>query len=111
MLPACGSDMALAGLIRDGRTEILQEMYAEWPFFQVYIDMLEMVLAKSDLTLPHITSVLEKNTSWTIDSLASCISDGISDRQSDRRRTAIMVIGCSSSVYGALRICAATVSP
>ena len=60
MLPAwLGSDMALAGLIRDGRTEVLQEMYAEWPFFQVYIDMLEMVLAKSDPDIAaHYESVL-----------------------------------------------------
>ena len=60
MLPAwLGSDTALAGLIRDGRTEILQEMYAEWPFFRVYIDMLEMVLAKSDPDIAaHYESVL-----------------------------------------------------
>ena len=42
--------------------EILQEMYAEWPFFQVYIDMLEMVLAKSDPDIAVQACSQEKNT-------------------------------------------------
>ena len=60
MLPAwLGSDEALADAMRDGRADILREMYAEWPFFQVYIDMLEMVLAKSDPDIAaHYESVL-----------------------------------------------------
>jgi phosphoenolpyruvate carboxylase len=60
MLPAwLGSDEALADAMRDGRADMLREMYAEWPFFQVYIDMLEMVLAKSDPDIAaHYESVL-----------------------------------------------------
>ncbi len=48
MLPAwLGSDAALAqGLVQD--KERLQGMYRDWPFFRVYINMLEMVLAKTD---------------------------------------------------------------
>lgn len=48
MLPAwLGSDRALAqGLEKD--TQRLQQMLTDWPFFRVYIDMLEMVLAKTD---------------------------------------------------------------
>ncbi len=60
MLPAwLGSDMGLIGALRDGRTDSLREMYAEWPFFQVYVDMLEMVLAKADPDIAaHYESVL-----------------------------------------------------
>ena len=60
MLPAwLGSDMALIEALRDGRTELLREMYSEWPFFQVYVDMLEMVLAKADPDIAaHYESVL-----------------------------------------------------
>lgn len=49
MLPAwLGSDEALSDYLRHGGRDLLRTMYAEWTFFQVYIDMLEMVLAKSD---------------------------------------------------------------
>jgi phosphoenolpyruvate carboxylase len=49
MLPAwLGSDSALKAAVATGKLEQLREMYAEWPFFTSYVDMLEMVLAKSD---------------------------------------------------------------
>jgi phosphoenolpyruvate carboxylase len=49
MLPAwLGSDSALKTAVSTGKLEQLREMYAEWPFFTSYVDMLEMVLAKSD---------------------------------------------------------------
>ena len=49
MLPAwLGSDEALAKVIDAGKLEALQDMYRQWPFFRTYIDMLEMVLSKSD---------------------------------------------------------------
>jgi len=49
MLPAwLGSDSALRGVMEQGRVDELRRMYREWPFFTSYIDMLEMVLAKSD---------------------------------------------------------------
>ncbi|MAK92721.1 MAG: phosphoenolpyruvate carboxylase [Oleibacter sp.] len=49
MLPAwLGSDEALAKAIDAGKLEALQDMYRQWPFFRTYIDMLEMVLSKSD---------------------------------------------------------------
>ena len=49
MLPAwLGSGDALATAINNGEAQQLQHMYQSWPFFQAFIDMLEMVLAKSD---------------------------------------------------------------
>ena len=48
MLPAwLGSDVALAqGIEKD--LDRMRQMIRQWPFFRVYIDMLEMVLAKTD---------------------------------------------------------------
>lgn len=52
MLPAwLGADEALQDSIDQGHLPLLQSMYAEWPFFRTYIDMLEMVLSKSDADL------------------------------------------------------------
>ncbi|MBA4501381.1 phosphoenolpyruvate carboxylase [Marinobacterium marinum] len=52
MLPAwLGSGAALKMAITDEQLPLLHEMYREWPFFQSWIDMLEMVLAKSDVNI------------------------------------------------------------
>jgi len=52
MLPAwLGSDTALSQAIDGGELPRLQHMYRNWPFFRTYIDMLEMVLAKSDISI------------------------------------------------------------
>ncbi|AOA56937.1 phosphoenolpyruvate carboxylase [Acinetobacter larvae] len=49
MLPAwLGTGAALKQVIEQGEQAILDEMLAEWPYFQTLIDMLEMVLSKSD---------------------------------------------------------------
>jgi phosphoenolpyruvate carboxylase len=49
MLPAwLGSETALKEFIDQGRLGELQAMTKDWPFFQTYIDMLEMVLSKAD---------------------------------------------------------------
>jgi phosphoenolpyruvate carboxylase len=49
MLPAwLGSDEALAEVLNSEKSEVLDEMFAEWPFFKTHIDMLEMVVAKGD---------------------------------------------------------------
>jgi phosphoenolpyruvate carboxylase len=48
MLPAwLGSDSALDEAVTD-QLPLLHGMYRDWPFFRANIDMLEMVLAKSD---------------------------------------------------------------
>ncbi len=52
MLPSwLGSDEALQQAVLEGKKEMLQEMLAQWPFFDTHIDMLEMVLAKADLEI------------------------------------------------------------
>ena len=49
MLPAwLGGDEAIKSALEEGKTEILQTMIKEWPFFKTHIDMLEMVVAKAD---------------------------------------------------------------
>ena len=51
MLPAwLGTDRALQGLDAK-QLDTLREMMRDWPFFQMQIDMLEMVLAKADASL------------------------------------------------------------
>jgi phosphoenolpyruvate carboxylase len=40
-----------------GQLPLLKEMYANWPFFQGTIDLIEMVLAKAD---PAISMLYEK---------------------------------------------------
>ncbi len=49
MLPAwLGSERALQEYINDGKLTQLQDMSKHWPFFQTFIEMLEMVLSKTD---------------------------------------------------------------
>ncbi|HJN51939.1 MAG: phosphoenolpyruvate carboxylase [Pseudomonadales bacterium] len=50
MLPAwLGTDKALSEFKKLGKLHLLQEMLDEWPFFNTQINMLERVLAKSDM--------------------------------------------------------------
>jgi len=52
MLPSwLGSDVALEEAFRNDKVPVLREMMQQWPFFKTYVDMLEMVLAKSDLRI------------------------------------------------------------
>ncbi|TCM65094.1 phosphoenolpyruvate carboxylase type 1 [Acinetobacter calcoaceticus] len=49
MLPAwLGTGAAINQVIQQGDKALLDEMLTEWPYFQTLIDMLEMVLSKSD---------------------------------------------------------------
>ncbi|ATO19170.1 phosphoenolpyruvate carboxylase [Acinetobacter sp. LoGeW2-3] len=49
MLPAwLGTGAALNEVLDQGQRATLDEMLAEWPYFQTLIDMLEMVLSKAD---------------------------------------------------------------
>jgi len=52
MLPAwLGTDQALSQDLGGKDWFVLKEMISEWPFFQTQIDMLEMVLAKTDVEI------------------------------------------------------------
>jgi phosphoenolpyruvate carboxylase len=52
MLPAwLGMGEALAAAIDAGDLPMLQDMYREWPFFRVTLDLIEMVLAKAELVI------------------------------------------------------------
>ncbi|MCW9051555.1 MAG: phosphoenolpyruvate carboxylase [Motiliproteus sp.] len=58
MLPAwLGSDEALSNALNSDRRAIMEEMIEQWPFFRAYIDMLEMVLAKTE---PEIVEYYEQ---------------------------------------------------
>ena len=49
MLPAwLGTGAAINQMIAQGQKPLLEEMLQHWPYFQTLIDMLEMVLSKSD---------------------------------------------------------------
>ncbi|WP_343316408.1 phosphoenolpyruvate carboxylase [Acinetobacter soli] len=49
MLPAwLGTGAAINQVIDENKKPLLDEMLAEWPYFQTLIDMLEMVLSKAD---------------------------------------------------------------
>lgn len=49
MLPAwLGTGAALNEVLNQGQRATLDEMLAQWPYFQTLIDMLEMVLSKAD---------------------------------------------------------------
>lgn len=50
MLPAwLGGEEALEKAFAEGKEQVLREMLSGWPFFETYIDMMEMVLAKADI--------------------------------------------------------------
>ena len=60
VLPAwLGIGAGLEAACAKGYKEELQAMYREWPFFQCTIDLIEMVLAKSDISIAkHYDEVL-----------------------------------------------------
>jgi len=54
MVPAwLGADEALAQAHKNetGQSKLLQEMYQQWPFFRTYIDMLDMIIGKTDVDI------------------------------------------------------------
>ena len=58
LLPAwLGVGEALAHAQKEGRTEELQTMFRDWPFFHAFLDMVEMVLAKGD---PDVAAMYDR---------------------------------------------------
>ncbi|GAB4814757.1 hypothetical protein N2152v2_001803 [Parachlorella kessleri] len=53
-----GLGEALRSMIEAGKLELLQEMYQNWMFFRVLIDMLEMIFAKAD---PRVVKLYERH--------------------------------------------------
>ena len=53
-----GIGEALKAVIDDGKEKMLTDMYQNWTFFRVTLDMLEMVFAKAD---PKIVKVYERH--------------------------------------------------
>lgn len=50
LLPAwLGAGRALRKALDEGKKPLLSEMYRDWPFFRSAVDLIEMVLAKTDL--------------------------------------------------------------
>ncbi|XP_051145691.1 phosphoenolpyruvate carboxylase 4 [Andrographis paniculata] len=60
VLPAwLGVGAGLKGVCEKGHTEDIRAMYQEWPFFQSTIDLIEMVLGKTDIPIAkHYDEVL-----------------------------------------------------
>ncbi len=53
--------------IKKGNLAKLQQMYKEWPFFSVTLDMIEMVFAKADPRIAQVyllASLLLRHLSW-----------------------------------------------
>ena len=52
---------------KQGKLPLLQEMYAQWPFFSVTLDMVEMVFAKSDPRVAQFYEVaLVDKSLWSL---------------------------------------------
>lgn len=52
-----GVGTAFKKLVAAGKLQLLQDMYNQWPFFQVTLDMVEMVFAKGD---PRVSLLYEE---------------------------------------------------
>lgn len=91
MLPAwLGAGQALRESIDAGQAEVLREMMARWPFFLARIEMLEMVLAKSDAGIARFYEErLAESALWPLGqrlraSLAQAAETVLELRQTDR---------------------------
>ena len=52
-----GVGVALKESIDGGHLPVLKDMYEHWPFFQSTIDLVEMVMAKSDLRIAKVSEL------------------------------------------------------
>ncbi|MEW5318243.1 MAG: hypothetical protein WDW38_009481 [Sanguina aurantia] len=79
-----------------GQLPLLQEMYAEWPFFQGTLDLVEMVLAKAD---PRISALYDKKLVtedlWPL-------GDSLRDKLKTTKQAILAVINKASLLGAAL---------
>ena len=78
MLPAwLGSAPALEDALARGQGTVLEEMKARWPFFSTYLEMLEMVLAKTE---PEIARYYEERlVTAELRPLGACLRQFLQD--------------------------------
>ncbi|MFW1678662.1 phosphoenolpyruvate carboxylase [Pontibacter sp. JAM-7] len=80
MLPAwLGTDKALQQGIQPDAGRLLQTMYQQWPFFRANVDMLEMVMAKSDSNISAYYD--ERLVSKELGVLGSSLRNRLSDME------------------------------
>lgn len=62
-------------LVAAGKLQLLQDMYRQWPFFQVTLDMVEMVFAKGDprVSLLYEEYLVDKELVPFGDNLRKCV--------------------------------------
>jgi phosphoenolpyruvate carboxylase len=53
-----GLGSALQGLLREGKFDLLREMYREWPFFQTTLDNAQQSLTKADIGIASLYATL-----------------------------------------------------
>ena len=86
LLPAwLGAGSALAESLDAGHRETLHHMYEAWPFFRAFVDMMEMVLAKSD---PAVSAWYDARL---VPEALHGLGEGLRQRHAETRRTVLEV--------------------
>ena len=89
MLPAwLGTGAAINQVINQGQKNTLDEMLQQWPYFQTLIDMLEMVLSKSD---SHVALYYESHL--TQDEDLKALGEELRQRLKDAVQTLLALKG------------------
>lgn len=88
LLPAwLGIGEALRVALENGQEAELQRMYQNWPFFRAFVDMIEMVLAKSD---PAVAAWYDNRL---VPEALRPLGAGLRDRHAETRQTVLTVSG------------------
>ncbi|CAK0740175.1 hypothetical protein CVIRNUC_001230 [Coccomyxa viridis] len=82
-----GIGQAFEALIKEGKLGQLQQMYKEWPFFSVTLDMIEMVFAKAD---PRVAQFYETGL---VDPKLWPFGDDLRERFELTRKLLLQVMG------------------
>ncbi len=88
MLPAwLGVGEALEEAIEEGLAEELQQMFEQWPFFEAFLEMVEMVVAKAE---PGVNRLYERTL---VDEELHGIGDELRERFERTRQALLTVTG------------------